>query len=125
MSEEKNLNLKLEDVRLKGCSHTMGVAAEDLGLSSKLCISLLEVLHYQGNYILMNGDFQKNVLPLSFTEENSDIQKFLDGGLIEETDNHEYQLTEHFIEALFAAAEIQKHLTLHGFPFSEIRCGEI
>ena len=92
MSEEKKLNLKLEDVRLKGCSLTMGVAAENLGLSSKLCISLLEVLHYQGNYILMSGNFQKKVHEVSFFEEVSDIQEFLDGGLIEKVDNHEYQL---------------------------------
>ena len=125
MSEEKKLNLKLEDVRLKGCSLTMGVAAENLGLSSKLCISLLEVLHYQGNYILMSGNFQKKVHEVSFFEEVSDIQEFLDGGLIEKVDNHEYQLTQRFIEALLAAAEIQKQLNLQGFPFSEMRCSEI
>ena len=124
MSEEKNLNLKLEDVRLKGCSHTMGVAAENLGLSSKLCISLLEVLHYQGNYILMNGIFQRKLCEISFFEEDFTIEEFLDSGLIEKNDCY-YELTNRFVEALFSAAKIQRQLDLQGFQFSEIRCGEI
>ena len=116
--------LKLDAVRIKGCVHTIGVAAKETGLDVKLSIELLRALYYQQTFWGLSKTFTDDICERALLEQIAisnfayTIDDMLNAGLLvrDSKKSDLYHVTEQFASALIEAAQLQKFLEADGFP---------
>lgn len=125
------LELKVQDLRLRGRGFTLFPAAEENGVEDGLIDFLVSAIYIKLG--LCSGDYEReeaikennpNILDTisvddlknAFSSQNYSVQDLLDNGLVTQ-DGNNVVLTEKTIGILKRASEIQNELDDQGFHF--------
>lgn len=123
------LELKVQDLRLRGCGFTLFPAAKEYGVNERLMDFLLSSIYIKLG--LCSGDYDKeeeikkknpNILDTiseedltnNFLSEKYSVNDLLDNGLVTK-DSNNLVLTQKSISILKRASEIQNKLDDQGF----------
>ena len=119
------LELKMNDVRLRGCGFTLFPAATEAGLTENSMHTILFALHiqlfsqYGESAKEENPNFPKKIeiKHLEAVNHWCSVEDLINFGLVKQCDESTVELTEKAIAVLENAAKKQKELDDEGFYF--------
>lgn len=110
-------NLKLSDVRLRGCGFTLFPAAEQKQVDQDIAHIILVAIYTKSAHAIGDDPFMPTELSINDLDTNPEqIQACLDAGLLKQ-EGDIYHLSNKMLDILQEASNIQKQLDIDGFHY--------